>query len=63
MDLVRYLKEKEIYKATIKEFCRIEKERSVLDMLSREFLPMFSDVRGEMTVDILKERFQRIRDI
>ena len=64
-DLVGFLKKVDNckYKSTIEELCATEKERLVVNMLIREFAPMFSAVRTEMILEIIRERFKKVREI
>jgi len=62
--LVGYLKniDNNKYRNIVEELCTQEKELSVHNMLKQEFSPMFSEVRSEMVLQIIRERFKKVRE-
>lgn len=64
-DLVGHLKkvDNNKYRDTIEELCLQEREQTVYNMLKQEFFPMFSEVRSKMVLQIIKERFKKVREV
>lgn len=64
-DLVGYLKkiDNNKYRDTVEELCTQEREQTVYNMLKQEFFPMFSEVRSEMVLKIIQERFKKVREV
>lgn len=64
-DFIQHLKDidSKKYKSTIETYCTHVQEAKVYEMLKQEFFPMFSSVRSEMILQIVQERFERIRKV
>jgi len=49
------------YQNIINELISVENERAVMDMLDRDFYPMFISERCELITVIIRERFKKLR--
>lgn len=63
-ELIRHLKYKEdAYKEIINELSSASKENDVLNMLKKEFYPLFIKERQNLITDTLIQRFKKIREV
>lgn len=64
-DLISHLKsiENNKYRETIQNLCVRQQEDSVVDMIKKEFIPLFSEIRSEMVLKVIQERFRKVREV
>lgn len=64
-DLIGYLKraDNNKYSEIVSELCTPEQQKRVRDMILQEFAPMFSQIRTEMVLQIIDERFRKVREV